>query len=234
MLMRPPLKQGEKSRWGALSVAPYSFLPFHEEQMLGLLFLCCACNLCDFSWNGRCVLPARFDTGSIFLSQYHKRCMRGTISACCPGVGTRNRLGCCTPLAAQCPWHQQWCTLAVQQYNLSHLPSECSCISFVLSLVLSCLSICSLFDNCSQTNLVKSSFGLHCEIPQCQLLPNGKIREFCPRCPASYVQCAMSCLIQIINKGLIILIPVSLWKKGSTIILPLKGRLENPREIPIL
>lgn len=74
----------------------------------------------------------------------------------------------------------------------------------------SCLSSCSRFDNCSQTNLIKLSFGLCCEIPQSQLILNGKRKDFCLRCPALYVRCAISCIIQIINKGLIILIPISL------------------------
>lgn len=115
------------------------------------LFLCCACSLCDFSWNGSYFFPAKFNTDSMFQPQYHKRCVQGAISECCPGAGTRIRLGSSIPLVAQCTQHQQWYTLVVQQQNWSYLLSrmllhfisiicvclESSCLSFVnLSLII--------------------------------------------------------------------------------------------------
>lgn len=74
------------------------------------LFLHWACSLYDFRGNSRYFFPEMFDTDNMLQSGYHKRCMWGTISECCPGAGIRIRLGCGIPLAAQSMWHHQWCT----------------------------------------------------------------------------------------------------------------------------
>lgn len=154
-----------------LWVASYNFYSFHEEQRLGVCFfaLWVACGTSDGI--EAVAFPAKLARcfGLSTARGVHELLFQITALRVAPKLGwdvvPAPAVMCSGSLAAGLV------TFTVR--ILLHFICVTLCLEFA------CLRNFSLLDKCSWKNLLKLSFGLGCEISQCQLLIHRRRREFC-------------------------------------------------------